>query len=378
MENERSVDRLSRYIITAAVIIVAGLLAWYFRSILIYIIGAFVVSLIGQPLMTLFRKIRIKGKAIPDGILAVLTLVLIILFIGLVITQVFPIISSILSNATVLSKIISDPLDGVNEWLKAHFPGLGDDFDLVALTIEKIRGALDLSRISTTVSGLLGSVASAITKIGIGLFSIIFISFFFIKDDTLFPKIVSACVSDNVEDKVTMTIQEIGNLLSRYFVGLILEMFGVALLDFLGLWLIARFDVGAAMGVAFIAGLLNIIPYVGPFLGNLLGIIIGVLLKLGSGMGLDVSILAFALIIFAIMLFTQMIDNFIYQPLIYSTSIKAHPLEIFIVLLIAGQIGGALGMLASIPAYTVIRVIASRFFYHFKPVRRLIPDREDI
>ena len=378
MENERSVDRLSQYMITSAVIVLAGLLAWYFRSILIYIVGAFVVSLIGQPLMTLFRKIRIRGKAIPDGILAVLTLVLIILFIGLVITQVFPIISSILSNATVLSKIISDPLDGVNEWLKAHFPGLGDDFDLMALTIEKIRGALDLSRISTTVSGLLGSVASAITKIGIGLFSIIFISFFFIKDDTLFPKIISACVSDNVEDKVNIAIHEIENLLSRYFVGLILEMFGVALLDFLGLWLIARFNVGAALGVAFIAGLLNIIPYVGPFLGNFLGIIIGVLLKLGSGMGLDVSILAFALIIFAIMLFTQMIDNFIYQPLIYSTSIKAHPLEIFIVLLIAGQIGGALGMLVSIPAFTVVRVIPSRFFYHFKPVRRLIPDREDI
>ena len=77
------------------------------------------------------------------------------------------------------------------------------------------------------------------------------------------------------------------------------------------------------------------------------------------------------------MLAVQLIDNFIYQPLIYSTSIKAHPLEIFIVLLIAGHIGGIVGMLIAIPAYTVIRVIASRFFYDFKIVRRLIPDVEN-
>ena len=63
-----------------------------------------------------------------------------------------------------------------------------------------------------------------------------------------------------------------------------------------------------------------------------------------------------------------------FQPLIYSTSIKAHPLEIFIVFLMAGHIGGVVGMLVAIPAYTVIRVIAMRFFYRFKIIQRLIPD----
>ena len=50
---------------------------------------------------------------------------------------------------------------------------------------------------------------------------------------------------------------------------------------------------------------------------------------------------------------------------------------VYIVLLIAGCIGGAIGLLVAIPSYTVLRVIASRFFYHWKPVRRLIPDREE-
>ena len=108
--------------------------------------------------------------------------------------------------------------------------------------------------------------------------------------------------------------------------------------------------------------------------GIVMGVVFGIILKLGTGAGLDVNIWIFALIILAIMLTAQLIDNFIYQPLIYSTSIKAHPLEIFIVLLMAGHIGGAVGMLVAIPAYTVVRVSAIRFFYRYKAIQRLIPD----
>ena len=76
--------------------------------------------------------------------------------------------------------------------------------------------------------------------------------------------------------------------------------------------------------------------------------------------------------------FTQIVDNFVLQPLIYSTSIKSSPLEIFIVLLLAGHIGGVLGMLVAIPVYTVIRVIAAEFFHHVKVIRRLIPHEDDV
>ena len=99
-------------------------------------------------------------------------------------------------------------------------------------------------------------------------------------------------------------------------------------------------------------------------------------LKYGAGVGLNVNIWIFALVVLAIMLGVQLIDNIVLQPLIYSTSIQASPLEIFIVMLMAGHIGGIAGMLAAIPAYTVIRVVAGRFFYDKKIVRRLMPDLE--
>ena len=130
------------------------------------------------------------------------------------------------------------------------------------------------------------------------------------------------------------------------------------------------------IGIAFIAGVLNLIPYVGPLLGEVIGVLLCVVLKYGAGVGLALPIWAFALIVLAVMLGTQLIDNFVYQPLIYSSSIKSTPLEIFIVLLMAGRIGGTWGLLLGIPTYTVLRVIAARFFYKHKAVRRLMPDIE--
>ena len=266
-----------------------------------------------------------------------------------------------------------DMLDSINAWIISVFPDAGLDFDIITFCLGKLKDVTSFSG----VSNILGSVASAIAGIVIGVFSVVFISFFFIKDETLFGKIVGALVPDRIEESVGKTILDIEMLLSRYFVGLTIEVLGVMLLDFLGLWLIARIGVNYAIGIAFIAGILNVIPYVGPLLGDILGVGLCLILKAGAGVGLDVNIWIFALIVFAIMQGTQFVDNFVYQPLIYSTSIKANPLEIFIVLLIAGHIGGPLGMLVAIPSYTVVRVIASRFFYKYKPVRRLIPDRDE-
>ena len=372
MEQERSIDRLARYLIIAATLAILAYLCWYFKSVLVYIIVAFVVSLIGQPVMRLLRKIRVRGKSAPDGLLAILTIVLILGTLILVVTQVIPVVTGIVRDAAVLNSVTADgnPLDRVNDWIIGLFPGLGPDFNIITILMDKLREVTNLSNVTSVIS----SVTSFVTSFVVGLFSIVFISFFFVRDETLFRKIACTLVPDRMEGKMAKSLGEIDGLLSRYFVGLLVEMTGVALLDFLGLWIIARLGFSNALGIAFIAGILNIIPYVGPLVGEVVGVVLAVILKYGTGVGLDVNIWVFALIVLAIMLTTQFVDNFVYQPLIYSTSIKASPLEIFIVSLLAGHIGGVVGMLVAIPAYTVLRVIASRFFPDLKLVKRLIPD----
>ena len=373
MENERNTDKLAGYIIKLGGLAFVLASCWYFRNVLIYIIAAGVVALLGRPVMRFLRKIKIKGHHAPNWLLALLTILVIILFLLLVVTQMIPLVSSIVKDASAIEGYAyfeSNPIDKLNDWLIATFPNLGSDFDITAVIMEKVRELVDFGK----VSGIVGSVASAVSSLFVALFAVVFISFFFLKEERLFEKIVCALVPDKHELTVTKTLSEIKELLSRYFLGLLIEMLGVALVDFLGLWLIARLDFSYAIGIAFIAGMLNVIPYVGPIFGATIGVVFGIVLKLGTGAGLGVNVWIFALIILAIMLGAQLIDNFIYQPLIYSTSIKAHPLEIFIVLLMAGHVGGTIGMLVAIPSYTVVRVIAIRFFYRYKIIQRLVPD----
>ena len=372
MEKQSYVEKLSKYLIYLGILAIIGTVCWYFSSVLIYIILAFVVSLVSRPLARLMGKIHIKGKSAPSWLLAIISIFIVIAVMLMMIILVIPVVTNIINDASLFSnaKSMGNIGDTINDWIIGLFPSLGEDFDAISILINYLKGIVS----DFSITSLIGSVGSIVIDMAVGLFAVVFISFFFVKDHKLFSKIVAALVPDRIEASVTDSIEDIQHLLSRYFVGLILEMFCVALLNFLGLWLIARIGVSYALGIAFIAGILNIIPYVGPIIGEVLGALLGMVIHYGAGVGLDVNIWFFALIIIAIMLAVQLVDNFVLQPIIYSTSIKATPLEIFIVMLLAGTIGGILGMLAAIPAYTVIRVIAGRFFYDKKVVQRLMPD----
>lgn len=377
MENtERYTDKLAKSILLAAGIAIIAALCWYFRSVLAYILIAVVVSLVAKPLMGLLQKIRIKGRKAPDWILAALSLILVLGILLSIVATLIPIVGNIVKDISLANiensvRSLSVPLSEFNEFLRTMVPSLGEDFKIEVTVIQEVQKLFN----PAIFSSVIGSAASFLTSFGIGLFSVVFIGFFFIKDDGLFTEIVCALVPDKHEATTEKAISDIGHLLSRYFIGVMLEVTGVALINFIGLAFIAKLGFSAALGIAFMTGIFNIIPYVGPLLGGALGTVLGLILKYSSAspIGLDVNFWVFTAILIAIFCFTQLVDNFLYQPLIYSTSIKAKPLEIFIVLLIVGHIGGPLAMIVAIPCYTVVRVIAFRFFRQIKAIKRLIP-----
>ena len=377
--NERYTDKLAKYILAAAGVAIVCALCWFFRSILAYILIAVVVSLIAKPLMGMLQKLNIKGRRAPDWVLAALSIIAVMGVLISIVTAVIPIISSLVKDISMVNiesaaRGISVPLAELNEFLRNYFPQLGSDFRIEITILNELKNLFDASAFST----VLGSAASFITSLAIGIFSVVFIGFFFIKDDGLFTEIVCALVPDRHEATTQRAISDIGHLLSRYFIGVLIEVAGVALINFLGLLFIAKLGFNGAISIAVMTGMLNVIPYVGPLIGGVLGTILGIVLKYTSvtPIGLDVNFWVFTIILIAIFSFTQLVDNFLYQPLIYSTSIKAKPLEIFIVLLIVGHIGGPLAMIVAIPCYTVVRVIAFRFFGHIKAIKRLIPSEK--
>ena len=365
---------LAKWLLAAFVAVIAWLLFRQFGSVVVYVLLAGVVSLIAKPLKMMLAKIRIKGHRAPDWFLAILSILLILVIFCGIIAGLAPMVKEVISDVASVTGdtslgAISSNLAELNAYLVKTFD-LDPGFRIEVAILHQVKSLINVN----IFGNVIGSVASALASFGIGLFSVVFIAFFFIRDEKLFSRIICALAPDRHEDEVAQSLSDVEHLLSRYFIGLIVEMSCVGLIDFLGLWAIARLELGTAIGIGFMAGLLNIIPYVGPLLGGVLGTIIAMTIRYcGTGAcGLDIGFWGFLAILVAVFMLAQLVDNFILQPVIYSTSIQASPLEIFIVMLLAGTMGGILGMLTAIPAYTVVRVVAGRFFPQVKFIRRLL------
>lgn len=244
---------------------------------------------------------------------------------------------------------------------------------------ENIYNFLDPSKIPE----LFGSAIGFFSNLFIAIMSIFFVSFFFLKEQGLFSSIISTILPNKHEAKGIHAIDEASTLLIRYFIGISIQIIVIT-----GFVTIALTVLGIknALLIGFFAALMNVIPYLGPILGASFGVIITISSyaaatnspELGEAINGAVQESAFytdllptilkVLVVFGIM---QVLDNFIFQPFIFGKSVKAHPLEIFIVVLMGAKLGGILGMVLAIPVYTILRVIAKVFMSEFKIVQQI-------
>lgn len=213
---------------------------------------------------------------------------------------------------------------------------------------------------------MLGDSVSAFGDIMVGLFSIFFIGFFFLREQGLFDKIITSMVPGRYEHQTRQAVDETSRLLIRYFIGILIQVTLITLIVSLSLMLLG---VKNALLIGFFAGIMNVIPYIGPLVATA----IGVMITLSSHMELSFYDEMIPLIIKVLFVFmiTRLIDDIILQPNIFSKSVKAHPLEIFIVVLIGAKVGGILGMVLAIPFYTAFRVIGKVFLSEFRVIQQL-------
>lgn len=207
------------------------------------------------------------------------------------------------------------------------------------------------------IPDLLNAVLGTISSFGIGLASVLFITFFFLKDRLLFIKGAKKLIPDSHEDKILNSINKINHLLSRYFIGLLLQLFVVFILYFIVLLI---FGIPNLLIIAFLCAVLNIVPYIGPLIASVLAAILTMLSNLGSDF--QTEILPTTIYVLIGFWIVQIIDNNLSQPIIFSKSVSSHPLEIFLVILIAGFLSGILGMIIAVPLFTILKVIGKEFF----------------
>jgi predicted PurR-regulated permease PerM len=353
--------------------VVIALIAWYFRSIVTYIVVSAVIATIGRPLNRWLHKIKFWKIRLNSTLCALFTLIAIwIIFLGFFIFLI-PLLASEFKDlgSIDVNKLLTQLEGPVNAIAKifSKEPISLTDGSLIGLAGTKVASLFKISQ----VTDLFGTIAGAIGELMVGLFSVSFITFFFLKEEGMFRNGLLLLTPSEYDERVSKSFDNISYLLHRYFIGLVLEIFIVAILVTIGL-LIVGLDFGDAILIGMLSGLFNVIPYLGPWIGA----IIGILITLGINVNAPfvehtLPLIGFMVVVFAA---AQVIDNLFCQPLIYSSSVKAHPLEVFLVIMAAGSMAGIMGMILAVPVYTILRVFAAEFFSGVRLVQKLTANME--
>jgi len=359
---------LRTILIFCGVLVLLGC-AWFFRNIVVYILVSGVFSIMGRPLVDLLCRIRFRKWHFPRTLAALVTLAVIwgaiilffVIFVPLVTRQI-DYFSSIDSEKIV--QIVSRPIQKVEGLFRAINKDISKNLSIQDYIVGKVAGVLNINMIQNFI----GSLISVLGNVLIAIFSITFITFFFLKDQRLFFESILMWVPDKYTDNVTRALYSVKKLLTRYFIGIVIQSTCIMILVTIGMT-IAGIEFQQALVMGLILGILNVIPYVGPWIGLFIAITMGV----ASHINQDFNTVVIPLVYYMMIVegVTHLIDNIVFQPVIFSNSVKAHPLEIFIVVLASGFAAGIPGMILGIPAYTVLRVFAREFFYNFKAVQKI-------
>lgn len=367
----KKMNKIISFIKPVAGILALALLIFFFPDIFLYFAIAVILSMLGRPLCEMLKKVHIKKFYLGDAVSAVLTMICLFLIFSLIFIFIIPLINkeiSMLSNIDTESirEYFRTPIENIYNFF-IQYNIIRPEEDILKMFEDKFYSFISWDNFSVIVGGIVSKTSSLV----VGLFSVVFLTFFLLKDRDIVHNIFMAVTPDGYTSRMNNILNDSRIMLTRYMFGLIFELLSMMILIFLGLTI---FGVKNALIIAVIGGFLNIIPYLGPLMGGCIGVVIGVISNLGIN-AFDM-ILPNTLEIIGVFVAANLVDNFVLQPTIYSKSVFAHPIEIFLVILMAGNIGGVVGMIIAIPSYTLIRIVAKQLLGEFKFVELLTKNLE--
>ena len=344
-------------------------LFWYFRNIIAYILAAGVISLIGRPVVDLLNGIRIWKFRFPRALSSLLTLLLLYGLLALFFVIFIPLVTRQIDalsgfDASSIVQGLRDQLDKIDLAIRKVYKGMPADKTLYDIAVTTITNILN----PASITDFAGNIVTVLRKMIVAFVAITFLAFFFLKDEGLFKETIMVMVPDQYEKRIRNVLHSIKKLLIRYFIGIILQCSVVLINITIGMTIVG-FPFHQALVMGLLVGIFNVIPYVGPWLGGSVAVLMGVATAVTStGYPVIWLLIVYMVIVIAI---TQVVDNNLVQPTIYSRSVNAHPIEIFLVIFAVGSFAGIAGMILAGPAYTALRVFAREFFYNFGPVRKI-------
>lgn len=356
-------NTISKGILRAVVVILGVALLlfflWKIQSVIAYLTIAAVVALIGSPIVY-FLKSKLK---FPNLLAVILTMLLLMGIFAGIIALFVPLLTEQGKKLSLLN------IDDLQLKLNSVYMEFTQYFGATPESVTEILEDSDIEKDVLKnfnvgfIPNFLNTFLDVLSTASIGLFSVLFISFFFLKDRLLLQKGILTLVPKSNETKTKNSISKINGLLSRYFVGLLLQILVLFIIYAITLLVVG---IENAIVIAFLCALFNIIPYIGPIIGA----VVMIMLTMTSNLGLDFStvVLPKAGYVMIGLGVGQLVDNFFSQPLIFSNSVKSHPLEIFLIIIIAGLLFGVVGMIVAVPGYTALKVILKEFLSDNKVV----------
>jgi predicted PurR-regulated permease PerM len=359
-------DNVLQYLKPLAAIAIIAFMVWYFSDIVTYILVATFLSLLGMPMARKLNLIRIGRFRIPKAVSALLTLLSMVLIFILFILVIVPLI---IKQGNVIATIDIDallfyyqkPMNQLNEFL-VQYNVIGSGETLAQYFESQLNDFLNFSEFTN----FFANIVTATGTVFMGTFIILFLTFYFLMDDNLGRKFILTLTPEEHVENMDRILSDSKSLLTRYFHGILIEVVIMMTIESTGLLI---FGVPNAVLIGFFGGLMNVIPYLGPIIGASLGVALATLseLSLGNYDMVPVTIIT----VIGVFAFANVIDNTILQPQIYSRSTKAHPVEVFLVIIVGGKLAGIAGMILAIPTYTVVKIIAREFAQRMKLVKFL-------
>ena len=350
----------------AGILLIAGLLLWYFSDIVGYVLIATFIGYLGIPLVKRLDRIKTAKHKLPHALNVIVTLLLMVtIFMGFIVL----VVPLILKQADIIASInmeavfshFQETLTKARQFL-VQYNIANSNATLSSLLYSQLSQIIDLAKFTNIFSVMIGTTGSFL----MGVFIILFLTFYTMLEPYLLKNFILNLTPAKYEQELSNILSDSRRLLTRYAYGVFTEVAIMMTLEVVGLTI---FGIPNALLIGFLGGLMNIIPYLGPLIGATAGIVLAVLSQLG--MGYYDSITSTVLVVLLVFAIANMIDNFVLQPQIYSKSIKAHPVEVFLVIIIGGKLAGITGMILAIPTYTVIRVIARQFMNRMRVVKFL-------
>ena len=311
----------------------------YIKTVVLVLLIAWLISMLLNPLVDYLESIGLKRS------LAILIVVIIIL--GLVVLMVAALIPAVISAVESLSaKLNADMIKGLAVQLEQFFEKNLNNAALARDLIAKLQqlGTDMLMKIGF----FLKNAGSYVAFVGI----VPFVTFFMIKDKRLFKRMLISQVPNRYFELFLNVLHKVGDQVTRYIQGQAIDALIVGLLSVLGLFIINLvFDhpVPFFFFIGMLAGVANMIPYLGPVVGVVPAILLAILSS-PANLG---TVLIWIVVVFVLV---QVIDNNLISPLVVSKSVNMHPITVVIAVVIGGNIGGVIGMLFAVPAWGIIKV----------------------